>query len=202
MRAVTVLILSCLALALCGCSAYNENLARSCRDTATREGWHWIPASCFLTPSGRSAFQYSLLQKRPSVTLTNPRNGLHPVTLSWDNGKLTVACRNTVALPLPKCGRMAIFLVRQDGGIFLVRQRYQDSRNGFPHRSGGTWKILIAVQENDCLICWNKGTALPVSCRPEYAAFPRYHIFKMEQRKGTLTPFFTLTPDSGTNTQP
>lgn len=192
MRAVTVLILSCLVLALCGCSAYNENLARSCRDTAVREGWRRIPASCFLTPSGRPTFQYSLLQKHPSVTLTNPQDCLHPVTLSWDNGKLTVACRNTVALPLPKCGRMA---------IFLVRQRYQDSRNGFPHQSGGTWKILIAVQENDCLICWNKGTALPVSCRPEYAASPRYHIFKMEQRKGTLTPFFTLTPDSGTNTQ-
>lgn len=202
MRTVTALLLPCLALALCGCSAYNGNIMRSCRDTAAREGWRRLPASCFLTPSGQQAFQYNLLQKHPSVTLTNPRNRIHPVTFSWDKGKLTVACRNTVALPLPKCGRMAIFLVRQDGAIFLVRRRYQDSRNGFPYQRGGTWEIQIAVQENDCLICWNKGTALPVSCRPEYAASPRYHIFKMEKRKGPLTPFFTLTPDSGTDTQP
>ena len=197
MQTATAFLLSCLLTALCGCSGHNGNAVRDYQNMAHREGWHRLPASCFLTPDGQPALQYSLLRQHPSLTLTEKRDNRQPVTLSWNNGKLAVACRNTAAIAMPSCGRMVLFTVRQDGIV-----RYQDKKDGIPQQTGGGWDMLIAVHGNTCLICWNRGAGLPASCRPEQTASPRYYIFTMEKRKGPLAPVFSLIPHSGSNTQP
>lgn len=197
MQTATAFLLSCLLTALCGCSGHNGNAVRDYQNMAHREGWHRLPASCFLTPDGQPALQYSLLRQHPSLTLTEKRDNRQPVTLSWNNGKLAVACRNTAAIAMPSCGRMVLFTVRQDGIV-----RYQDKKDGIPQQNGGRWDMLIAVHGNTCLICWNRGAGLPSSCRPEQTASPRYYIFTMEKRKGLLAPVFSLIPHSGSNTQP
>lgn len=197
MHTATASLLSCLLIALCGCSGHNRNLLKSCRDTAHREGWHRLPASCFLTPAGQPALQYSLLQQHPSVTLMERRNNRQPVTLSWNNGKLVVTCRNAVAISLPASGRMVLFTVRKDGIV-----RYRDKQDGIPQQNTSEWEMLLAVHGSTCLICWNKGAGLPAACRQERTASLRYHIFTMEKRKGPLAPVFSLIPDSDPDAQP
>lgn len=70
MQTATAFLLSCLLTALCGCSGHNGNAVRDYQNMAHREGWHRLPASCFLTPDGQPALQYSLLRQHPSLTLT------------------------------------------------------------------------------------------------------------------------------------
>lgn len=157
MQTATAFLLSCLLTALCGCSGHNGNAVRDYQNMAHREGWHRLPASCFLTPDGQPALQYSLLRQHPSLTLTEKRGNRQPVTLSWNNGKLAVACRNTAAIAMPSCGRMVLFTVRQDGIV-----RYQDKKDGIPQQNGG-W-----MGHADCC-AWKH---LPHLLEPGAQAFP------------------------------
>lgn len=156
MQTATAFLLSCLLTALCGCSGHNGNAVRDYQNMAHREGWHRLPASCFLTPDGQPALQYSLLRQHPSLTLTEKRDNRQPVTLSWNNGKLAVACRNTAAIAMPSCGRMVLFTVRQDGIV-----RYQDKKDGIPQQNGGGWDMLIAVHETPASSAGTGAQAFP-----------------------------------------